>query len=162
MPLFKENDFAWVEAPLPLDDLEGHARFQGFGLPIGGGDLGLTTCAEYQQLFEIGRIDIAQPDVTMLGGITELMRLARLAKKLGKRVVTHGYKSNITIAVNLAFLAQHYDDEPCEYSTSESPLRWQLTNESFSIGPDGRIAIPLAPGLGVTLNDRTVDRYRIA
>jgi L-alanine-DL-glutamate epimerase-like enolase superfamily enzyme len=162
MPLFKENDFAWVEAPLPLDDLEGHARFQGFGVPIGGGDLGLTTCAEYKQLFEIGRIDIAQPDVTMVGGITELIRLAQLAKKLGKRVVTHGYKSNITIAANLAFLAQHYDDEPCEYSTSESPLRWHLTNEAFSIDPDGCIAIPQAPGLGVSLNDRTVAKYRIA
>src|SRR5690606_16246292 len=37
MPIFKENDFFWVEAPLPLEDLEGHARFQGFGVPIGGG-----------------------------------------------------------------------------------------------------------------------------
>ena len=35
MPIFKENNFAWVEAPLPLDDLEGHARFQGFDIPIG-------------------------------------------------------------------------------------------------------------------------------
>ena len=40
MPIFREYDFAWVEAPLPLDDHEGHARFQGFGVPIGGGDLG--------------------------------------------------------------------------------------------------------------------------
>jgi L-rhamnonate dehydratase len=45
------------------------------------------------------------------------------ARKLGKRVVTHGYKSNITIAANLAFLSQHDDDEPCEYSTSQSQLR---------------------------------------
>jgi L-alanine-DL-glutamate epimerase-like enolase superfamily enzyme len=161
MPLFKEHDFAWVEAPLPLDDLEGHARFQGFGVPIGGGDLGLTTCAEYRQMFDIGRIDIAQPDVTMVGGITELLRLAQLAKSLGKRVVTHGYKSNITIAVNLAFLSQHCDDEPCEYSTSESPLRWNLTNEVFSIGPDGRIAIPVGPGLGISLNERTMAEFRV-
>lgn len=162
MPLFKENGFAWVEAPLPLDDLTGHARFQGFGVPIGGGDLGLTTCAEYREMFDIGKIDIAQPDVTMVGGITELMRLAELARSRGKRVVTHGYKSNITIAANLAFLSQHDADEPCEYSTSESPLRWELTNEAFPIGADGRIAIPHGPGLGVSLNEQTVSRYRIA
>ena len=162
MPLFKEHGFAWVEAPLPLDDLEGHARFQGFGVPIGGGDLGLTTCAEYREMFDIGKIDIAQPDVTMVGGITELMRLAALARKLGKRVVTHGYKSNITIAANLAFLSQHDDEESCEYSTSQSPLRWTLTNESFPIGPDGRIAIPQGPGLGVSLNDKTIAEFRIA
>lgn len=161
MPLFKECDFAWVEAPLPLDDLEGHARFQGFGIPIGGGDLGLTTAADYRQMFAIGKIDIAQPDVTMVGGLTELLRVAALAQKLGKRVVTHGYKSNITIAANLAFLSQHYADEPCEYSTSQSPLRWDLTAESFPIGSDGRIAIPRGPGLGVSLNEATIAKFRI-
>jgi L-alanine-DL-glutamate epimerase-like enolase superfamily enzyme len=160
MPLFKEHGFAWVEAPLPLDDLEGHARFQGFGVPIGGGDLGLTTCAEYRHMFETGKIDIAQPDVTMVGGITELLRLSEMAKSLGKRIVTHGYKSNITIAANLAFLAQHQDDEPCEYSTSESPLRWALTNEHFPIGPDGRVRAPETPGLGVTLNEQTLLKFR--
>jgi L-rhamnonate dehydratase len=161
MPIFKDNDFHWVEAPLPIDDLDGHARFQGFGIPIGGGDLGLTTRYEYEEAFVRGKIDIAQPDVTMAGGITELMRIAGLAKRLGRRVVTHGYKSNITIAANLAFLSQHWMDEPCEYSTSQSPLRWELTRESFPIGLDGRIAVPDRPGLGVSLNPETVAKYRI-
>ena len=161
MPIFKEYDFFWVEAPLPIDDLDGHARFQGFGVPIGGGDLGLTTRFEYEEAFIRGKIDIAQPDVTMAGGITELMRISALAKRLGKRVVTHGYKSNITIAANLAFLSQHWMDEPCEYSTSQSPLRWNLTNEAFPIGPDGRVAVPDAPGLGVSLDQSTVEKYRI-
>ena len=79
----------------------------------------------------------------------------------GKRVVTHGYKSNITIAANLAFLSQHWDDEPAEYSTSESPLRWELTNERFDLGPDGRIEVPTAPGLGVSLNQKTIEKYRV-
>lgn len=162
MPIFRDNDFFWVEAPLPVDDLDGHARFQGFDVPIGGGDLGLTTRFEYEEAFERGKIDIAQPDVTMAGGLTELMRISDLAQRRGKRLVTHGYKSNITIAANLAFLSQHWMDEPCEYSTSQSPLRWQLTNEAFPIGTDGRIAVPERPGLGVSLNAETVARYRIA
>ncbi|HEY4635155.1 MAG TPA: mandelate racemase/muconate lactonizing enzyme family protein, partial [Rhodospirillales bacterium] len=161
MPIFKEYDFFWVEAPLPIDDLDGHARFQGFGVPIGGGDLGLTTRFEYEQAFERGKIDIAQPDVTMVGGITELMRVAELARNRGKRVVTHGYKSNITIAANLAFLSQHWMDEPCEYSTSQSPLRWRLTKEDFPIGADGRVAVPQGPGLGVTLDPETVAKFRV-
>lgn len=161
MPIFKEYDFFWVEAPLPIDDLDGHARFQGFGVPIAGGDLGLTTRYEYEAAFLRGKIDIAQPDVTMAGGITELMRISVLAKKLGRRVVTHGYKSNITIAANLAFLSQHWADEPCEYSTSQSPLRWQLTKESFPIEADGRITVPDRPGLGVNLDPATVEKYRV-
>ena len=146
---------------MPIDDLAGHARFQGFGVPIGGGDLGLTTRFEYEQAFLHGKIDIAQPDVTMAGGLTELMRISALAKELGRRVVTHGYKSNITIAANLAFLSQHWADEPCEYSTSESPLRWQLTKEAFPIEADGRITVPDTPGLGVSLDPATIRQYRI-
>jgi L-alanine-DL-glutamate epimerase-like enolase superfamily enzyme len=161
MPIFRECGFSWVEAPLPLDDMEGHARFQGYGIPIGGGDLGLTTRFEYEQMFDIGRIDIAQPDVTMVGGITELMRLSALARSKGRRVVPHGYKSNITLACNLGFLAQHWAEEPLEYSTSRSPLRWELTNERFEIDRDGMVAVPTAPGLGVSLNPAAVERFRV-
>ncbi len=160
MPIFKDYGFAWVEAPLPIDDLDGHARFQGYGVPIGGGDLGLTTRYEYELLFERGRVDIAQPDVTMVGGLTELKRVAALAKSLGKRIVPHGYKSNITIAANLAFLAQHEEEESLEYSTSQSPLRWELTRERFPIEADGRVAVPDANGLGVSLDEATLTRYR--
>ena len=161
MPLFRELDFHWVEAPLPVDDVAGHRRFQGFGVPIGGGDLGLTTRYEFGQMLEQGAIDIAQPDVTMVGGLTELMRVARQAWSLGRRVVPHGYKSGITIAANLAFLSQGPREEFCEYSTSRSPLRWDLTNEAFTIEADGRITVPDAPGLGVSLNRETVRRFAL-
>jgi L-rhamnonate dehydratase len=161
MPIFRDFGFEWVEAPLPIDDLEGHARFQGFGVPIGGGDLGLTTRHEYEAAFRVGQIDIAQPDVTVAGGLTELRRIAALAATLGRRVVTHGYKSNITIAANLGFLSRQVADEPCEYSTSQSPLRWELTRERFAIGPDGRIEVPERPGLGVSLDPEVVARYRV-
>ncbi len=159
MPVLRDCGFQWVEAPLPLDDVVGHARFQGHGVPIGAGDLGLTTRHEYEQMFDVGKIDIAQPDVTMVGGLTELMRIAALAGARGKRVVPHGYKTNITLAANLAFLSQLPRDEPAEYSTSRSPLRWRLTKESFDIGSDGRVAVPEAPGLGVTLDPAVVAEF---
>jgi L-rhamnonate dehydratase len=162
MPLFKELGFAWVEAPLPVDDIKGHRRFQGFGVAIGGGDLGLTTRHEYELMLDQGEIDIAQPDVTMVGGLTELRRVAALAWSRGKRVVPHGYKSNITLAANLAFLSQGNRAEYCEYSTSRSPLRWHLTHEQFPIDGNGMIAVPAAPGLGVSLNMDTVRRFQTA
>jgi L-alanine-DL-glutamate epimerase-like enolase superfamily enzyme len=47
-----------------------------------------------------------------------------------------------------------------EYSTSQSPLRWNLTKERFEIAPDGTVAVPETPGLGVTLDAETVARFR--
>ena len=64
----------------------------------------------------------------------------------------HGYKSNITIACNLAFLGQLWREEMLEYSTSRSPLRWDLTQEKFEIDSRGKVAVPTKPGLGVSLN----------
>jgi L-alanine-DL-glutamate epimerase-like enolase superfamily enzyme len=66
------------------------------------------------------------------------------------------------VAANLAFLAQHEDEELLEYSTSDSPLRWELTNESFAIDKDGMVAVPSAPGLGVTLSDAALQKFRVA
>ena len=67
-----------------------------------------------------------------------------------------------TIAANLAFLSQHWDDEPAEYSTSQSPIRWNLTRERFDIGSDGRIQVPEAPGLGISLDPATIEKFRVA
>ena len=159
LALFRDCRIAWLEAPLPLDDVEGHARFAGHGVPIGGGDMGLTTRFEFQDILDRGRCDIAQPDVTMVGGYTEMLRLAADVARRGKRIVTHGYKTNLLVAINLHILAAQEADEPCEYSTSMSPLRWELTEERFPIGPDGRIGVPDGPGLGVQLSEDALVKF---
>jgi len=159
LPLFRECRMAWLEAPLPLDDVAGHARFAGHGVPVGGGDMGLTTRFEFLDMLDRGRCDIAQPDITMVGGYTEMRRLAAEVATRGKRIVTHGYKTNLLVTINLNFLAAQAADEPCEYSTSVSPLRWELTNERFPISADGRIAVPDAPGVGVTLSEDALVRF---
>ena len=62
----------------------------------------------------------------MVGGFTHIRRIAAAAAERGKPVITHGYKTNIEIAANLHFLANHRDAEVLEYSTSSSPLRWRI------------------------------------
>jgi L-alanine-DL-glutamate epimerase-like enolase superfamily enzyme len=39
-------------------------------------------------------------------------------------------------------------------------LRWQTTNEHFPVEEDGSVRVPQAPGLGVTLNSETIEKYR--
>jgi L-rhamnonate dehydratase len=97
----------------------------------------------------------------LVGGLTELMRVAELARSLDRRVVTHGYKSNITIAATLHFLGQHWAEEMLGYSTSRSPMRWELTHERFPIEGDGTVAVPTALGLGVSLDEAAVAKYRV-
>ena len=72
LPVFHECDVHWLEAPLPLDDLEGHRALSDCGIPLGVGDLGLTAPAEWRPYFESGVVGIAQPEVTQIGGLTGL------------------------------------------------------------------------------------------
>ena len=94
MPVFRELAIDWLEAPLPVDDIDGHAALVGHGTPIGAGDMGLTTRFEFAQMLDQGKADIVQPDLGMAGGITEVRRIARMATERGRRIVLHGYKTN--------------------------------------------------------------------
>lgn len=160
VPLLIDAGIWFLEAPLPLDDVEGHAQMAGHGIPLGVGDLGLTHLREFVEMMERGGADICQPDITQVGGFTGILQIAAEAKKRGKRVITHGYKTNIEIAANLHFLAAQQDEEILEYSLSHSPLRWETTLERFPVEADGCVRVPQSPGLGVTLDSQSVEKYR--
>ena len=159
-PIFAEVGIWFLEAPLPLDDVEGHLEMSRHGLLTGVGDLGLTHVTEFIEMMDRGGASICQPDISQVGGFTGILQIASAAYARGKRVITHGYKTNIEIAANLHFLAAQPNEEPLEFSLSHSPLRWNTTREHFPVEEDGYVRVPHGPGLGVTLNEETIERYR--
>lgn len=159
-PAYRDAGIWFLEAPLPLDDVEGHLEMSRHGIPIGVGDLGLTHVREFIEMMDHGGASICQPDISQVGGFTGILKIAAAADVRGKRVITHGYKTNIEIAANLHFLSTQPAIEPLEFSLSHSPLRWQTTREHFPVEEDGCVRVPNSPGLGVTLNMETIERYR--
>ena len=153
--------------PLGAECVEGGGSALGVGgggevgeRGLGGGDLGLTHVREFIEMMDRGGASICQPDISQVGGFTGILRIAEEAYGRNKRVITHGYKTNIEIAANLHFLAAQPSVEPLEFSLSHSPLRWHPPNEHFPVEEDGCVRVPQEPGLGVTLNLETVERYR--
>ncbi len=162
LDLLAALDFAWIESPFPQEDVAEHARLgAATRIPIGVGDLGLTTCGEFEPFLEAGAFDIAQPDLTMFGGFTEALRLARMLAHTGKRIVPHSYNTDITIAANLHFMATLEDGGLVEVSTSPSRLRRELVRGLPPLGDDGTIAVPDGPGLGIEVNTEVVDALRV-
>jgi L-rhamnonate dehydratase len=159
-PIYRDIGLWFLEAPLPLDDVEGHLEMSCHGIPTGVGDLGLTHVREFIEMMDRGGASICQPDISQVGGFTGIQQIASAAHARGKRVITHGYKTNIEIAANLHFLAAQPNEEPLEFSLSHSPLRWHTTREHFPVEDDGCVRVPQAAGLGVTLNSETIERYR--
>ena len=97
----------------------------------------------------------------MLGGFTEALRLVQMLAGTGRRIVPHAYNTDITIAVNLHFLATQQEVSLVEYSTSPSLLRRGLVRGLPPVGEDGMIPVPAGPGLGVTLNVDAVAEFAI-
>jgi L-alanine-DL-glutamate epimerase-like enolase superfamily enzyme len=158
---WREFDLFFVETPLWPDDLDGYRRLATEQpIPIAGGEW-LTTRFEHLDLMERGRIQVVQPDIGRVGGLTEARRVAELAAERGVRVVPHLWKTGISIAAaaNLAAVSPSCDYiEFLPTELSESPMRKDLTRDELRM-VDGVIPLPTKPGLGIELNRDAVKRY---
>jgi L-alanine-DL-glutamate epimerase-like enolase superfamily enzyme len=156
---FEEFNIFWLEEPLAQDNLEGYRRLsEASNIPIAAGE-GEAGRYAWRDLIERGKIDIAQIDLAR-NGFSEARRIANMAEDYGLRVVNHCYKTNISIAACLHWLATRKTGFIFEYSVDEGPLRLDLTKQSLK-AVDGAIRVPDEPGLGVDLNEEIVSRYMV-
>jgi len=104
-------DVYWLEEPTIPDDVEGHARVvREGGLPVATGE-NLRTLYEFKQMIAAGAVTFPEPDVTVCGGVTGLMKVARLAEAFNLPVTSHG-AHDITVhllaaAPNRSYLEAH-------------------------------------------------------
>ena len=154
-------DLFFLETPLPSDDLEGYARLaDATPIRIAAGEW-LTTRFEFADLMDRGKIDVAQPDIGRVGGLTEAMRVAQMAQDRGKLVVPHCWKTGIGAAATAHFAAAASSCRYIEFLppfVAESALRRELVQEELQIA-DGKLDLPRRPGLGVELNPAAVRRF---
>ena len=154
----------FVETPVASDDLEGLARVAtGQPIPIAAGEW-LTTRFEFADLMDRGQVKVAQPDIGRVGGLTEAMRVCRMAADRGLTIVPHLWKTGISIAAatHLAAVTPHcpfIEFLPAELSASN--LRKELLEEEPRL-KDGVIPLPTAPGLGIKLNRDALARFEEA
>jgi L-alanine-DL-glutamate epimerase-like enolase superfamily enzyme len=149
---------AWFEEPLAPDALDDYAQLRRRApLPISGGEV-LTRRQSFQPWLEAGAFDIVQPDVTKVGGFSEARRIAWLATDHGIRFVPHGWNTAIGLAADLQLVSAVPGSDLVEYLVG-SPYIDELAADGWRLDGDGMLAIPSAPGLGLTLDPEAVARY---
>ena len=157
---FLEHRPFWLEEPLHPEDVTGYGRLTAESpLPIAAAEAD-ARYVEFERLVVEGGLDWIQPDPGRCG-ISVFVEAGKMACRHHRRVVNHSFKSGITIAASLHALSAVPNTEVFEFCMADSPLRHDLTNERFEIN-DGYVALPEGPGLGVTINDATVEKYRVA
>jgi L-alanine-DL-glutamate epimerase-like enolase superfamily enzyme len=84
-----ELDLAWLEEPLPADDVEGHARLAAAGLvPLAVGE-SLYSPGQFKEYLARGACSVVQVDVARIGGVTPWLKVAHLAEAFGLPVAPH-------------------------------------------------------------------------
>jgi L-alanine-DL-glutamate epimerase-like enolase superfamily enzyme len=156
-------DVFFMETPLQLDDLEGYAFLHDHSpIRIAAGEL-QNTRFEFQDLMDRGKVDVAQPDVGRVGGLTEARRVCDLAADRGRLIVPHCWKTGIGIAASAHLSAATAHCPYIEFlpaPLSESALRRELVIDELKM-IDGQIPLPQKPGLGIELNPEALQKYRV-
>ncbi len=153
------HDLYWMEEPVYADNYDAYATLADrCSTRIVGGEEEYAAIG-FHEFLTRGNPDGLQPDVARSGGITHMNKIATLASVHGVPVFPHGYSTDIIIAANLQLIAAIDNAPLLEYCVEDSPLRWDVVEESFPV-ENGYVKIPDRPGLGITLNRDTLETYR--
>lgn len=155
---FQKYEIAWFEEPVwPPEDYEALARVRNnVDIAIAAGE-NAGGLFDFRHMFEAGAVNIAQPSVTKVGGVTEFLKIANLAEACSVRLVPHcayfgpGYLASLHLAAALA------PDAPFERLFLEQEAN---PYHDAVLAKDGRVPVPHGPGLGCEPDLAILDRYQ--
>ena len=152
-----ERGVLWFEEPLAKDDVEGHVWLRGQSdMTISGGE-SLTTVEQFRPWLEADAFDIVQPDAGVCG-ITEVVRIGRLAERHGVRLLPHSWHNGLMAMANAHAVAALPNADMLEECMVQGPLKWGSIRGGDPV-KDGVLELPDVPGLGVEPIDDLESEY---
>ena len=127
-----EMEIYWFEEPVAPEDYDGYKELkEKLKTNIAGGEAEFTKYG-WNQLIKNNCIDIAQPEVCGLGGITEYLKVSALAQSNFIPIVNHVWGSALSVAVNLHLLTS-LPDMPGGLFPTKSMLEFDTTEKNIFI-----------------------------
>lgn len=156
--MLADYDVHWFEEALNPDALEDYVKLREHSpVAISGGEV-LTRRQSFQPWFNARGFDIVQPDVTKVGGISEVRRIACMAQDYGIRFIPHGWNTAVGLAADLQLASAFPDTDLVEYLIGSKFID-EIAVGGWKLDADGMLAIPAKPGLGVELDADVVKKY---
>lgn len=171
----EELDAYWFEEPVAPEDLDGYRELRaGLNVNISGGEAEFGRWG-WRQLLENRGLDIAQPEVCGLGGISEYLRVLALCHAHFTPVINHVWGSAVSVAANLQLLAAmpalpgglHPWQPYLEFDTTDNRFRDELLKEPLNIqgqvkSNGGMVTVSGGPGLGIEPDRDYIERYSVS
>jgi L-alanine-DL-glutamate epimerase-like enolase superfamily enzyme len=156
----EEQKVFWFEEPFAPEDIDSFVALRSrISVPLAAGENEFGVQG-FRELLRAGAIDIAQPDVSRAGGISECFRIGELAATFGARVATHSWSDAVAIMGNAHLIAALPNGITVEVDRSGNPMVDDLLVEPIQV-KDGLLRLSNAPGLGIEVNQALVERLRL-
>ncbi len=150
--MVRDCDLAWFEEPVAADDKQGIAEVRAAcGIPIAVGESEATRF-DFRDLAVARAADVFQPDLGFCGGISEAMKIGAIASAFNIRLAPHLWAGAPAFYAGLHVCAASPSSFILEYSLGANPMLHDLVVEKLDVA-EGTIAIPDAPGLGITVDE---------
>ena len=151
-------DVAWFEEPLSPDAIDDFVILrQQSAVAIAGCEV-LTRRQSFVPWLQRGAIDVVQPDVTKVGGLSEARRIGWLAETYGVRLIPHGWNTAVGFAADLHLASALPGTDLVEYISDTAYIDGIVT-EPYKLDTDGMLSIPTSPGLGIEFDPDALGRY---
>jgi D-galactarolactone cycloisomerase len=148
----------WFEEPLRPDAIEDYAALRrATRVAIAAGDV-LTRRQTYLPWLQGRAVDIIQPDVTKVGGLSEQRRIGWMAHDNGVRLIPHGWNTAVGLAADLQLASALPDTDLVEYIAGSAYVD-DITADGWKLDSDGMLSIPDRPGLGIQIDPERLARY---
>ena len=148
---FADQDIYWLEEPLLSQDIEGYQRLRSaLPMAIAMGEH-VHARRDFIPYIRAGAADVLQPDMCLVGGITETMRIGQIADSFG-----------LTIAPHFIHLYTFTSPPHCLAPFLEYyPFMDHLLTGKLTV-KDGMLLVPDTPGHGVTFTEEAWEKYCVA
>jgi len=149
---FEPFGLAWLEEPLPAEDIAGHVELCAHtAIPVAIGE-SIYHPAHFREYLERDACTIIQTDVARIGGITPWLKVAHLAEAFNVAVCPH-----FLMELHVSLTAAVPNAAWVEYI----PQLDDITTSRLEIA-DGYALAPAAPGLGIDWDFAAIERRAIA
>jgi len=151
-----------IEQPLFEDDLWDHSRLQAqFKTPICL-DESIISARHARQALEMSACRVINIKAGRVGGLSQAVAIHDLCRQRGVPVWCGGMlETGVGRASNLALASLPGFVLPGDISASERYYVQDITDERFSLNADSTIDVPGAPGLGVTVDLITLEKFTL-
>jgi len=152
--LLEDNNVCHLEEPCPYWELEWTAKVTAaIKVPVAGGEQD-NDLAQWRRMIRMRAVDIVQPDICYIGGLTRALRVAAMAAEAKMPCVPHSANPSMVTVFTLHMLGAIPNAGP-HLEFSIEPANWtkDLYYPALKVN-DGKVAIPDGPGWGVTVNPK--------